>query len=348
MSIVIEIDSPPTDLLQARKAINDRLEKSTNEDIQWYQAPCAADFRQWRKEGSHGFIKRPLNPKAYYIDIPSRHGSHAIPLRVIHPAGASKGVFLHFHAGTHLSCEKKFKLVANLNALTGGFVIGSAESHDTYLTTLANSLSLTVVSVEYRLAPEHVFPAGGEDAVDAAIYALSEAGQAKLGAPIKTMGGESAGAYLTVWVALQLRNHGINVREKIPVLLPSYGIFDLTYTPSVRSAKRRIVMGLEDTYRFMSTSFPTERYPPEKIVLPEWSPLYADFRDMPPALFLVGDADPLLDDTVFIGSRWSLAGSIARVKIMAEAPHGFTILNLGEMSEEGINAMVEFANKYIR
>ncbi|KAH8798521.1 putative carboxylesterase [Xylogone sp. PMI_703] len=327
MPIVIGVDIPSAEVLQARKVINDRLEKSTNEDIHWYDAPSVADFRQWRKEGSHGFTKRPINPKAYYIDIPSQHGSHVIPLRIIHPESTSKGVFLHFHAG--------------------GFVIGSAESHDTYLTKLANILNLTVVSVEYRLAPEHIFPAGGEDGLDATLFALSEAGQAKLGGPLKIIGGESAGAYLSVWITLRLRDRGINVRERIPVLLPSYGIYDHTYTPSAKLAKRRVVLGVHDMHMYTLAGFPPEKFPPEKLVLPEWSPLYADLKDMPPAIFVVGDLDPVLDDTVFMGTRWSLAGNVANVKIMAEAPHAFTLLSLGEMSEEGINSIVEFARKYI-
>src|SRR5262249_40921092 len=68
---------------------------------------------------------------------------------------------------------------------------------------------------------------------------------------------------------------------------------------------------------------------------PEVSPLYADLRDMPPALFTVGALDPLLDDTLFMFERWRAAGNAAELRVWPHAIHGFNgfALELGRMSD---------------
>ena len=61
---------------------------------------------------------------------------------------------------------------------------------------------------------------------------------------------------------------------------------------------------------------------------PTISPLYADLRGMPPALFTVGTLDPLLDDSLFMAARWSAAGARAELRVWPEAVHGFTAFPL--------------------
>ena len=56
---------------------------------------------------------------------------------------------------------------------------------------------------------------------------------------------------------------------------------------------------------------------------PDVSPLFADLSDLPPALFTVGGADPLLDDSLFMAARWQLAGNDAELSFYPECPHGF-------------------------
>jgi acetyl esterase/lipase len=203
-----------------------------------------------------------------------------------------------------------------------------------------------VVSVEYRKAPESIFPSMVEDCVDAALYALSDEGRQKLGGPLTVMSGESAGAYLTVLTAIKLRDNGVDVRAQIKALAPCYGIFDLTYLPSLRAHQRRALLGQEDTYRFIDTAFPPSVFPPEKRKSGDVSPLYAQLEGLPPALFLVGTADPLLDDSVFMASRWTLAGNEAKLVIVPEAVHGFTLMPT-EVAEEGIRDVMEFLKEHI-
>ena len=63
----------------------------------------------------------------------------------------------------------------------------------------------------------------------------------------------------------------------------------------------------------------------EKLQRPEYSPLYADLRGLPPALFTVGTADPLLDDTYYMESRWRNAGNKTFLAVYPESPHLFNI-----------------------
>jgi acetyl esterase/lipase len=66
----------------------------------------------------------------------------------------------------------------------------------------------------------------------------------------------------------------------------------------------------------------------QELTAPDLSPLYADLRDLPPALFTVGDQDPLIDDSLFMAARWRAAGNEAELDIWPESAHGFTAFPL--------------------
>jgi acetyl esterase/lipase len=67
---------------------------------------------------------------------------------------------------------------------------------------------------------------------------------------------------------------------------------------------------------------------------PDISPLYADLGDLPPARFVVGTRDPLLDDTLFMSARWRAAGNACELEVVAEAVHGFTAFPLTVATRE--------------
>ena len=223
----------------------------------------------------------------------------------------------------------------------GGFVIGSNASYDTYLTKLSEALSLTMVSVEYRLAPENPFPAGANDAVDAALFALSAEGQKVIGAPLRILGGESAGATLAVMTALTLRDqYNVDVKSQLVAICAGYGIFDLTYTPSVLAHDRAIVLSKQDTFKFFDAAFST--VPMSERKAPHISPLYANLKGMPPAQFLVGTLEPLLDDSIFMAVKWQQAGNVADLSIVEGACHAFTLIPMGGATEEGLRNLIGF------
>ncbi|KAJ5793864.1 hypothetical protein N7457_000463 [Penicillium paradoxum] len=327
MPVTVQVKECSPELLAQRKAVNAHLEQMTGSQINWTQAPSAAEYRKWRNEGLNGFPKPFVLPEASTITIHSSHGDHSIPLRVLTPATEAKGVLLHVHGG--------------------GFVIGSSAGHDKYLKQFADDLSLVVISVEYRLAPENIFPAACHDVADAILFALSEEGTTQLGGPLRVISGESAGAYLAMWAAIDLRNQEIDVREKIAALALCYGVYDMSTTPSVKSHTRNIFINAEDTVSFTNAFIPPDQFPTSRLKSAEVSPLYADLRDLPPALFLVGTEDPLLDDSVFMASKYSLANNDVKLSILREAGHAFNLVPNIEMAKEGNQEILDFVRQHL-
>ncbi|PNP76437.1 hypothetical protein FNYG_10223 [Fusarium nygamai] len=321
-SITIAVKDAEVQVLEKRAALCDMLEANTSKAIEVFRDVSAPEYREMRQNGTNGFNKPPELSEAENLFIQRRDGTD-MELRIIKPTtGSSRGSLLHFHAG--------------------GLVYGTARGQDNYLQALANSLGLTAVSVEYRLAPEHPFPASQHDATDAALFALSAAGEGKLGGPLRLLAGESSGAYLAVWAAISLRDdHGVDVKASLDGLLCSYGIYDISYTPSLLRHERNIIVGRESMFRLVDAAFPPEQVVNRKDA--SVSPLYADLKDLPPALFLCGTEDSVIDDSVFLGSRWSLAGNKADVKLVPKGFHAFSLIPTGEIQKEGVSDIVSFA-----
>jgi acetyl esterase/lipase len=209
-----------------------------------------------------------------------------VRVRVFEPE-AAKGTYLHLHGG--------------------GWTIGAADLQDPLLWRLAEATGLIVASVEYRLAPEHPHPAGVEDCVAAARY-LQRSG---LPGPY-TIGGESAGAHLSICTLLQVEGFvGANL---------SYGAYDLSGTPSRRAYRDTLVLTDESMEWFTSNFLPDLDL--EQRRDPAISPLYADLIGMPPALFTVGSLDPLLDDSRFLAAIWP---NEYELHVWDSAPHGFNV-----------------------
>lgn len=215
------------------------------------------------------------------------------------------GVYLHIHGG--------------------GWAFGSADGQDERLWRLAEQARLAVISVEYRLAPEHPFPAGPDDCEAAARW-LVERAAAEFGTQRLLIGGESAGAHLSVMTLLRLRDrHGITSAFRAAHLL--FGPYDLSMTPSQRSFGSRRLLSNTETLRRTYELF-TPGMGAEQRRSPEVSPLFADLTGLPPARIVVGAEDPLLDDSLFLAGRWQAAGSPVQLSVVAGAMHGFTLFPL--------------------
>ncbi|MFG2717874.1 alpha/beta hydrolase [Streptomyces sp. NPDC048416] len=215
------------------------------------------------------------------------------------------GVYLHMHGGS--------------------WAFGSADGQDERLWWLATQTRLAVVSVEYRLAPEHPFPAGPDDCEVAARW-LVEHAAAEFGTRRLLIGGESAGAHLAVVTLLRLRDrHGISDAFGAAQLL--FGVYDLSMTPSQRTFGSRRLLSNTDTLRPAYEMF-TPGMEAEQRRDPDVSPLFADLTGLPPARIAVGTEDPLRDDSLFLAARWQAAGAPAQLDVVAGAMHGFTLFPL--------------------
>jgi acetyl esterase/lipase len=199
----------------------------------------------------------------------------------------------------------------------GGWVLGTADSNDVRLETLSNDLNLAVLSVEYRLAPEHPYPAGPDDCEAAALW-LAKNVQSEYGASKLLIGGDSAGAHLAVVSLLRLRDkHGVTSYRGANL---GYGVFDVASTPSTLAWGDDPVILSTAVMRWFGNHFA----PPERQREPDVSPLYADLHGLPKALFTVGTMDPLLDDSTFMHARWLAAGNDAELAVYPGGVHGLT------------------------
>jgi len=217
------------------------------------------------------------------------------------PANAApRGAYLHFHGG--------------------GLVFGSADQDDAMLERIADATGLASVSVEYRLAPAHPYPAAWDDGETAAIW-LAETAEAEFGGDVLAIGGESAGATLAVPVLVRLRDkHGFTGFKAANL---SYGNYDTSGTPSQHWNGINKYLIDEAAIAMCSNA-----YAPDVSMRrdPDLSALYANLRGMPPALFSVGTLDPFLDDSLFVYARWIAAGNEAQLAVYPGAPHAFNIL----------------------
>jgi len=276
------------------QAFNERLEAMLAEVPPVHEVPVEI-VRQARAEGKGALpIGGPLDG-SYWQDIPGAEGGPA-RVRISDPDGAPKGHYLHIHGG--------------------GWTIGQAEQYDKPNQALARTTGCRVYSVHYRLAPEHPWPLPYDDCMAAARWLLDT-----VDGPV-VIGGESAGAHLTAATALGLRDEGLAGR--VAGLVLNYGVFDLRGTPSVRRwGARYLVLSTPVMEFFFENIDPGAKHRDG----PGLSPLLADLADLPPALFVIGTMDPLLDDTLFMAARWQAAGNRAELAVYPGGVHAFDMFD---------------------
>jgi acetyl esterase len=303
------------DLAESR-AFNEEVARVLSAQPSVHEVPPTVT-RLARREGRTVFPAPEFLPRARELKAPARSGE--IRLRVIPPEGEVTGIYLHIHGG--------------------GWVLGCCDEQDARLARLADATGLCAVSVDYRLAPEHPYPAAPDDCEDAALWLL-ERGREELGAPDRlAAGGESAGAQLVVTTLLRLRDrHGITGAFRAANLI--YGVFDLSMTPSQRNWGDRYLILSTPIMEWFGRSFAGDRSP-EELRDPDISPLYAELHDLPPALFSVGDQDPLLDDSLFMAARWRAAGNDAELQVWPDSIHGFNAFPI-RLARQANTAQYEF------
>jgi acetyl esterase/lipase len=305
------------ELLEQTRAFNAELERLIA-TIPAVNTIPPQESRRVRREGLGIFPKPVFVPEARWLEIDGPAGP--MPLRVIAPEQQPTGVFLHFHGG--------------------GWTVSASDLQDRRLQRLARDTGMTVVSVEYRLAPEHPYPAAPDDCEAAALWLLSEEARDAVQAPGPlAIGGDSAGGHLAACSLLRLRDrHGITGAFGAAVF--QYGAFDLSMTPSQRLwGERNLVLSSPIIGWFADQFLPDVDQ--ERRRDPDISPLYAGLSEMPPAIFTVGTADPLLDDSLFMEARWRASGHATELRVWDEAPHGFLSLPMA-VSEVALAAEHEF------
>lgn len=221
-----------------------------------------------------------------------------VPSRILRPDGGARieGVFLWIHGG--------------------GWRGGRPWYQEDYLRDLARSSNLATLSVGYRLAPEHVYPAAPDDCEAAALWLIKNAA-AEFGTDRIVIGGASAGAHLAAVTLQRMRDrHGYRGFLGADML---YGVYDLGGTPWMKTVGEGVPV-----WDWRSMQQGVEWFAGgHDLRDPDVSPLYGDLTSMPPALFSIGTRDSLLEDTLFMHSRWLAAGNDAELVVYPGGVHGF-------------------------
>jgi acetyl esterase/lipase len=237
-------------------------------------------------------------------------------VRVI-PAADPAAVFVHVHGG--------------------GFAIGAAAGQDAALERIVASTGMTVASVDYRLAPEHPYPAGLDDCERVVRWLIGHAA-AELGTGRLLIGGESAGANLALCTALRV------ARDQPAALSAAalyYGNYDLTMTPSQRQAESGFMISRDSLDWFYDQYVPDAGRRAE----PDMSPLYADLHGLPPVALAVGTADSLIDDTMFLACRLLAARVDTELVVVPGGEHAFDMAPLPEC-QQAVAAVDAFLAKH--
>ncbi len=203
----------------------------------------------------------------------------------------------------------------------GGWYTGVAANDAQFNDEIARTCKVAVVSVDYRLAPEHPFPACIKDCEAAAKWLVNNA-RLEFGTDKIFISGGSAGGHLAAVTTIYIRD-SLHAIDKVKGLNLIYGVYDLGRTPSHRQATDSSFLSKRDMTEIMQLVFGT--WSQEQRQDPRYSPLYADLHQLPPALFTVGATDPLADDTYFMEARWRMAGNKTYLAVYPESGHGLDL-----------------------
>ena len=218
----------------------------------------------------------------------------------------------------------------------GGWVMGDLESHDGVCRALTNAAHCIVASVDYRLAPEHKFPAAAEDAYAATQWVAENA--ASFGGDPKriAVGGDSAGGNLAAVVALMARDRG---GPPLTYQLLIYPATDTSCdTVSCRENGEGYLLTV-DMMRWFQSHYLRSDADRDN---PYAAPLRAsDLRGLPPALVITAEFDPLRDEGEAYAARLRAAGVPAEVKRYDGMIHGF--FGMGAVLDQARVAMDDLA-----
>jgi acetyl esterase len=238
------------------------------------------------------------------VEIPGPAG--AIPARVYEPVADPPGTVVYFHGG--------------------GWVIGGLDTWDAAVRNLAKESGARVVSVDYRLAPEHPFPAAADDAHAAAKWAATE-----YGGPI-VVAGDIAGGNLAAVTALRAREQGPEIA--LQVLVYPVVDSDLTTDHYAQYQDTHLILNTPDMVWFWGHYAPD----PADRVHPDAAPLRAESHEgLPPAWVLLAGNDPLLAEGEAYVARLEEAGvPVTAVRYDDQIHAFFTLPNLIEAGNRAL------------
>ncbi len=270
---------------------------------------------------------RPVNPDIEVGNVrnatcPGPGGN--IPLRIYTPKGSGPfGVLLNFHGG--------------------GWVIGDLDTSDAVCRDICKTANVVVVSVDYRLAPEHPQPAAVDDCYAATEWVAANMEELEGNGRI-AVGGESAGGNLATVVALKARS---DMTVNVAFQLLAYPVVDASMShPSYTENAEGYLLETKTMHWFWDHYCPDGRQRKH----PDLSPANAnDLSGMPPALILTAQFDPLRDEGNAYAKALTAAGNDAEVVCYPGLVHDFlATAQMFEASRPGLELACEHLRKHLR
>ena len=195
----------------------------------------------------------------------------------------------------------------------GGYCLGSANSHRPLVTRLSKALRIKAISVDYRLAPEHVFPCAVDDGNAALNWAMSQSDGPVL------IAGDSAGGGLTLASLLRQREQGRPLPQGVYLISPWT---DLTGSGESTKSRAKADPMLKPDWLTTGAQLYLEDTPADT---PEASPLFADLSGLPPMLIQTGDDEILRDDSIRFAEKLEQAGVPVHCEIWTALWHDFPL-----------------------
>jgi len=245
-------------------------------------------------------------PVAQVRDLSIPVGSTRVGARFYAPNDAPSALLVYFHGG--------------------GWVLGNLETHDLPLRALANRTGAAILSVDYRLAPEHPFPTGLEDCYAALVWAAEHQAELTVQKRPLLVGGDSAGGNLAAAIALAARDRQ---GPTIACQLLFYPVIDGQCRTASYAERGDCALLTSDNMRWFWSLYVAEE---AKRQHPLASPCTASgHRDLPPAIVAIAEFDPLRDEGLSYAEQLRSASNTVTVLRYPTLPHGFfNFLNLSE------------------
>lgn len=219
----------------------------------------------------------------------------------------------------------------------GGFISHMPSAYRTFARRLATALSARVLLPDYRLAPEHSFPAGSDDCLDAYCWLLAQGFDSNR----IVIAGDSAGGNLALVTAIRIRDEGIAAPGCVVMLSPvtdfsggsASNAYNLTQDPLL----------VPELMQFLLAA-----YAPTVDVSHPWlSPIHDSLARLPPLLFHAGSTELIVDDSIRAADKARWAKVPVELQVWPGMPHVFQMLNVLPEAQAAMAAIARFVRQHV-